>query len=111
MFPGVQDGLRDAPALQNLFAGRKQCLIAAHGINVDDSKYEVTIETPYNGDDSLIEVELEADVGYFLGPVVGIAGAIAHGRSVADADTLKQRTRRSYLFEGSRVVRSFTQSR
>jgi Putative Flp pilus-assembly TadE/G-like len=60
--------------------------IAAHGIDPDDSKYDISITTPYNGDVSLIEVEIGGEVGYFLGPVVGVAGTNANGRSVADAD-------------------------
>jgi hypothetical protein len=60
--------------------------IEAHGITADDDKYSIAISTPYNDDDSLIEVEIEGEVDYFFGSVVGVSGANAHGRSVADAD-------------------------
>jgi hypothetical protein len=57
--------------------------IQAHGVDLDSDEYEITITTPYEGDETLMEVRIEHAVGFFLGPIVGVNGADANGRAVA----------------------------
>jgi hypothetical protein len=60
--------------------------IEAHGVDVDDEEYDISITTPYAGDASVIEVTIGGNVDYVLGGVAGVFGAEVSGRAVADAD-------------------------